>query len=226
MKYYKVIGILVILFGFNTCMRSNSEMKVKDIISNKPNLKLFNVINDNSDNPINWKIKPLEDSLITDSYSHCIVRAVMIDSDKKTKDCLINLSIPERITDFVIFNTSNKIEIKYIYELNDIDVVPIIASEIFGSYELYYSKNNPEIGIQVLKQGLENSINPSVIAEDLGYILRDEKRYIESINAFLISEENGVSSEYIYQEIRDLYLQIANKEKADIYSRKLKDFGI
>lgn len=198
-------------------------MRIKDIVSKKTDVYIFDIVKEKTDNPLNWKIKSRKDKLIPDAEAHCIVRAKMIDSNKKVTDCFINLSLPERILDFVIYQTDKGLEFKESYEFIDIDVIPSIASKAFGNYELYYSKNNPDIGIEILRQGLSISKDPSVIAEDLGYILRDEKRYEEALEAFLISEKYGVSSDYIYQEIRDLYRQLNNDEKADEYDKKIKD---
>ncbi len=148
----------------------------------------------------------------------------MIDADKNVSDCFINISLPERIVDYVIYQTDQGLEFKGSHKFSDIDIIPSIASEAFGNYELYYSKNNPDIGIEILRQGLRLSKAPSFIAEDLGYILRDEHRYEEALEAFLISEKHGVTSDFIYQEIRDLYRQLKNEEKANEYNRKIKDF--
>lgn len=196
-------------------------MKIKDIVTKKTDINIFKVVKEKSDNPLDWKIKTTKYKLIPDTETHCIVRAKMIDSDKNVSDCFINISLPERIADFVIYTTDNGLEFKGIYEMEKIDVIPAIASDAFGVYELYYSKNNPDIGIEILKQGLSLSEDPSVIAEDLGYILRDENRHQEAIDAFLISERYGVSSEYIFREIRDLYINLNNKIKAEEYNNKM-----
>jgi len=195
-------------------------MKIKNIVDNNETV-LFEVVQEKSDNPLKWKIKPTTEKLIPNTDGHFIVRAKMISNDRNVQDCFIDLSLPERISDFIIYQTDNGLEFTESYKLNDKEVIPVIASECYGVYELYYSKNYPEIGIEILRTGLEISNNPAIIAEDLGYILRDENKYQESIDAFLISEKHGVSSEYIYQEIRDLYLQLDNKEKADEYDNKI-----
>jgi len=197
-------------------------MKIKDVVSKHTEIFLFKVVKENSDSPLDWKIKAMPDKLIPDAEIHCIVRAKMIDSIKNVSDCFLNISLPERIVDFVIYPTDKGLEYRQTYEMTDIDVIPIIASEAYGIYELYYSKNNPDIGIEILRQGLSLSTDPSVIAEDLAYILRDEMRYDEALEAFLISEEYGVSSDFIYEEIKDLYSKLNNKEKVDEYNNKLK----
>lgn len=196
-------------------------MKIKNILNEYNDINLFEVVDDDSEeNPLDWKIRPRAEILIPDTEAHCIVRAKMIDSNKTVRDAFIDISLPERIVDFIIYKTQNGMEFKQIYELTDIEVIPAIASECLGNYELYYSKNNPDIGIEILRTGLKLSKRPSVIAEDLGYILRDEKRYNEALDAFLISEENGVSNDYIYYEIMDLYINLNNKNKAVEYKNK------
>jgi tetratricopeptide (TPR) repeat protein len=220
MQMIRYITIILITLS---CSPDNSEMKIKDIITNQTDVYIFDIVKEETDNPFDWEIKPRDEKLIPNTEAHCIVRAKMIDSDKKVSDCFVNVSLPERIVDYVIYQTNQGLKYYQTYELADIDVIPAIASEAFGVYELYYSKNNPDIGIEILRQGLEFSKDPSVIAEDLGYILRDLKRYEEALAAFLISEEFGVSSDYIYMEIRDLYIQLNNKDKADEYNEKIKD---
>lgn len=69
------------------------------------------------------------------------------------------------------------------------------------------------------------STNKNVVAEDLGYILRDEGRVEEAIEAFKISEENGPSSEYSYWELAGLYDQLGEEEKQMEYKQKFKDMG-
>jgi hypothetical protein len=159
-------------------------MSIENILMTENEYFLFDVINDDSENPLEWEINTRIGKLIPDTEAHCIVRAKMIDANKVVTDCLINISLPERIVDFVIYKYDNELICKQLYELQDSDVIPAIASEAIGVYELYYSKNRPDIGINILKQGLKVASNPSVIAEDLGYILRDENRYKEAIDAF------------------------------------------
>ncbi len=206
-----------------SCKPENSDMRIKDIVTKKTDVNIFTVVKEKSDNPLDWKIKTRKDKLIPDTEAHCIVRAKMIDKEKNVSDCFINISLPERIVDYVIYQTDLGLEYKESYELADKDVIPAVASEAFGDYELYYSKNAPDVGIEILRQSLNLTEDPSVIAEDLGYILRDENRHQEAIDAFLISEEHGVSSEYIFKEISDLYAKIGNDEKSKEYDEKSGD---
>lgn len=65
----------------------------------------------------------------------------------------------------------------------------------------------------------------TVIAEDLGYIYRDENRVEEAIDSFMTSEKTNPTSEYIYQELAQLYGQLDNKAKEQEYQQKFKENG-
>ena len=68
-------------------------------------------------------------------------------------------------------------------------------------------------------------MNKNVIAEDLGYILRDEGQIEEAIENFKKSEEFGPSSEYIFLELSKLYEELGQSEKKIEYLQKFKDNG-
>ncbi|NPD43940.1 MULTISPECIES: hypothetical protein [unclassified Lentimicrobium] len=197
-------------------------MKLKDIYHQKQQSLLFDIIEENSEDPREWILSPKLEMIIPDEEAHCIVRAILIDSKHNENDCFMDVSLPERISDYVIFQTEGGLNYVQTYELEEKEVIPMIACEATGDYEMYYSQMKPSIGIEVLKRGLEISKTPSVIAEDLGYIYRDENRYQEALDAFLISDKNGVSNDYIYKEIHDLYLLLHDKEKAAVYAEKCK----
>jgi tetratricopeptide (TPR) repeat protein len=110
------------------------------------------------------------------------------------------------------------------YELENKDIIPAVASDCFGLYELYYSKISPESGLKVLKDGLKLSKQKSVIAEDIGYILRDEGRLEEALEYFIISTNHEPSSEHIYGEIEDIYRAQGNEEKANEYKTKFENY--
>uniref|UniRef100_UPI00404B2401 tetratricopeptide repeat protein n=1 Tax=Flavobacterium sp. TaxID=239 RepID=UPI00404B2401 len=132
---------------------------------------------------------------------------------------------PERIAEIVIKQNSNgQTILENIYDLEK-SIIPAIASDCFGDYELFYAKENPQIGIDILKSGITKATNKNVVAEDLGYILRDEGRNEEAVEAFKISEENGPSSEYTFWELAGLYEQLGQIAKQAEYKQKYKDNG-
>ncbi|HSP62313.1 MAG TPA: hypothetical protein VLQ90_04955, partial [Pyrinomonadaceae bacterium] len=102
----------------------------------------------------------------------------------------IDLAMPERLSDTAYFLDSGDI---LQVPQRDFGVwgVPLVAIEGFGNYELFYSRIKPEIGLEVLRKGLAVAREKENIAVDMAYILRDEKRYQESLDAFTLAIEEG-----------------------------------
>ena len=75
----------------------------------------------------------------------------------------------------------------------------------------------PDIGIEILKQGLVASPHKTYIAEDLGYILRDEIRFAEAAEMFQIAVDAEPSSYFIYGELAGCYEEIGQTDKARKY---------
>ena len=203
-------------------------MKVIDVMRSHENASVYKILEDDSDDPLNSIIEKTNFSLIpNDDISECsyLVKGIIIRNDKNNLYCFITISAPERIISDVIYCENYEIIVKSIYDFEEDDIIPAVASLCFGDYELYYSKIDPNIGIEVLKQGLKLSPNNSIIAEDLGYILRDENRYSESINSFIISANNSPSSEYVFWELHRLYKQISDDGKSGFYYDLFKKNG-
>jgi len=195
-------------------------MKLKDIFSDIAT-KVFVVTNQDNDNELNWSIEPTDFNLLPEEENIYFVKALQVSADK-TQDCFMGIMTPERIAEKVIKKSKNgETIIQSIYD-QEKTVIPAIASDCFGDYELYYAKENPQLGINVLKDGLNKSKEKTAIAEDLGYILRDEGRFEEAVEAFKISEETTPSSEFIYQEISQLYGRLGLKEKEVEYQDKFE----
>jgi tetratricopeptide (TPR) repeat protein len=198
-------------------------MKIKDIFTDDKTL-IYKITDNESENELEWKIKPTKLKLIPNEEDFFIVKALLVYGDK-TIDCFINLTTCERISDFVFRQDENGQTVVESYNDYENIAIPCVASECFGVYDLYYSKENPEVGIDILKRGLEIAQNKEIIAEDLGYIYRDERRLEEAIEAFLISEQNQPSSEYTFSELAQLYGQLGQAEKQKEYEKKYKDNG-
>jgi tetratricopeptide (TPR) repeat protein len=195
-------------------------MKLKDIFEDKGSTKIFSVTDNDNDNPLNWTIEPTNFVVVPDGEGHFIILAKQLQADK-TMDCFLELIAPERISEIVIKLKKDKVVSESIYD-QESTVIPSVACDCFGDYELYYAKKDPQVGIDVLKDGLTKSKEKTAIAEDLGYILRDEERFEEAIEAFKISEQTTPSSEFIYQELSQLYGQVGQKEKELEYQNKFE----
>lgn len=198
-------------------------MKLKDIfLDNKT--RVFVVINQDDEDELNWTIEPTGFDLIPEEENFYYVKAYQVSPDN-TSDCYIGILTPERIAETVVKRgTSGQIVTESIYDQEQ-TVIPAVASDCFGDYELFYAKENPQIGIGVLKDGLEKAINKNIVAEDLGYILRDEERIEEAIEAFKTSEQEGPSSDYIYLELSRLYRDIGQTDNELKYKQIFKENG-
>ena len=198
-------------------------MKLRDIYKDGLT-KVFIVTEQDDDNELNWTVEPTDYELIPEEENYYFVKAYEVSQNGKT-DCYIGVMTPERIAEVVIKQNSNgQTEIESIYD-QEKSIIPAIASDCFGDYELFYSKENPQLGIDILKSAITKATNKNVVAEDLGYILRDEGRVKEAIEAFIISEENGPSSEYTFLELAGLYEQLGQLDKQTEYRQKYKDNG-
>ena len=198
-------------------------MKLRDIFTDKTT-KIFLIKKDNNGNELEWTIEPTDFELIPDEEGNFFVRAKEVYKDTAV-DCFISLFTPERVADLVIkLEANNRLIIESFSEQEN-SVVPMVASDCFGDYNLFYAKGNPQVGIDILKDGLRKSSTKNTIAEDLGYILRDEERIEEAIEAFLMSEQNQPSSEYIYRELSQLYGVLGLLDKQLEYERKYKESG-
>jgi len=191
------------------------------ILKENPDCTIFTILDSDDENPIEWKIKPTSLQIIPNGEGNYLVKGFIIDKTGAYKHAYVNVSTPERIVDFVLFDIKNP-QYAYAYGSRDLEVIPAVASDCFGSYEVYYSRNNPDLAIDVLKKGLKISKEKYIIAEDLGYILSDEGRKDEALEYFLISEKHVPSSEFILAEIEKIYRLQGNHKKGDEYKLKIE----
>ena len=199
-------------------------MKLRDIYKDKLT-KIFRVVNHNFESELDFDIEPTEYEIIPDTGGCFIIKALEVRKGKIT-ECFMDINTPERISDFVIRKALfGNIKINEYYNYEGI-VIPAIASNCFGVYELYYSKENPQIGIDILQNGIDKAINKAIVSEDLGYILRDENRNDEAIEAFKKSIEYGASSPYSYLELSHLFERIGDtKMKNEYYNEFIANGG-
>lgn len=198
-------------------------MKLKDIFSDIKT-RVFVVTNQDEEDVLNWTIEPTDFDLLPEEENIYYVKALQVSADN-TSDCYIGIMTPERIAETVVKRQPNgQCVAESIYDQEQ-RIIPAVASDCFGNYELFYAKENPQIGIDVLRDGLTKAVNKNIVAEDLGYILRDENRIEEAIEAFNISKQAGPSSEYVYLELSRLYRDIAETDNELKYKQKFKDNG-
>lgn len=174
-----------------------------------------------SDDFLNWPLEPLYGATLSEDHSlvegvldgYFVVKAIHITGVGQAEDCYINLTAPERISDYVFLHRDGKIIRRYIHEAEG-EVIAAVGVECQGLYELFYSRKEPDIGLGVLRNALKLAKKRAPIAEDMAYILRDEDRIDEAIEAFTIVIEEGEPNEFTFSERADLYEKIGDLEKA------------
>jgi len=151
-------------------------MKLNEIFQNN-NCPIYKVINFYDTEKIeDWIVEETEYQLIPESNdklydAHFVVKGFLIEGSNIEK-CFIDVCIPERISEFVFRNINDNFIIENIID-NNLQTIPAVASEQYGNPELYYLKENPKLGIEILKKGKEISTNPSAIEDDLTYIYEE-----------------------------------------------------
>lgn len=151
-------------------------MKLNEIFNNK-NCFIFKVINFYDVDKIEeWVVEKTDYHLVPESNedlwdAHFIVKAILSNNDY-IEECYIDICIPERVSEFVFRNKENIFTIENAIE-NNLKAIPAVASEQYGDAELYYLKENPKLGIEILKKGKEISKNPSAIIDDLSFIYEE-----------------------------------------------------
>ncbi len=198
-------------------------MKLIDALSLHPRVSIFAVLNADAEDKSKWDVLPMKESVLAESEDHdfFIVKAKHIQPDGAVADCYIDICLPERISDFVYFLRKKRVEFCYHHECEG-DVICAVPIDCFGLYELFYSKIAPDVGIDILKRGLKKSPNKTYIAEDLGYIFRDEERFAEATEMFQIAVDSEPSSYFIYGELADCYEEVGQAAKAKKYRTMFK----
>lgn len=178
-----------------------------------------------SDNFMEWDVTPIETDILIEQDGFFILRAFQITGPNQKIDCFIDMTMPERIVDYAYFIKSGTVERKYLHEC-DGDVICAVPIDGHGAYDVFYSRINPELGLSVLRRGLDFASRKAFIAEDIGYILRDEGRIEEAIQAFSISASEEPSSYFIYQELAGLYDHLGQSELSKMYHDKCPEHDI
>jgi len=176
---------------------------------------VFQVIGYEAEDWSNWQLAPLPCATVPDTEDRLyVLKAFNVLGRGRVQDCYVNLSMPERIIDFVWFLREGILTQHCHHEVEG-DVIPAVAIEGYGVYDQFYSRRDPEVGMGVLRQGLHVARQRGPIAEDLGYILRDEGRTEEAIAMFSIAVDEGPSSFFIFLERAALYDALDDRKAAE-----------
>ena len=209
-------------------------MRLKDTLFAQPDVSIYQVDPD-TDHSINdflhWRLTPIHSETLAAEFVHdrildgvFILKAAFVTQSGEIRDGYVDVVMPERISETAYLLEDGHIRQKSYRELKYWGV-PLVAIEGFGAYELFYSRSNPEIGLEVLRKGLAVARDRENIAANMGYILRDEKRYQEAVEAFTVAIEEGEAMghgkeqyfQYYYAEREELLKKLdATKTRAPI----------
>jgi hypothetical protein len=193
-----------------------TAMRLTDALLGNPQVRIFRVTDSESEDKGQWEVTPADAPILSEQDGFFIVKAMNILPDGQVTECYVDVSLPERISDYAYSVQGGSLKVGYHHEFSGaiICAVPIAS---FGVYELFYSKAKPDIGIGILRNGLTAAAHKAAIAQDLGYILRDERRFQEAAEAFEVAAHEGPSSYFIYGEIADCYEEAGNSALAAKY---------
>lgn len=198
-------------------------MNIKTIFK-ELNTKVFIITENDYDSELNWVIEKTDFELIPEEENYYLVKAFEV-TPNENKECYIAVAIPERFADIVVKqNAKGEALVEYISQQENA-IIPAIAHDAAGYYELYYAKENPQVGIDVLRRGLAIAKNKSAVAEDIGYLLIDEERTQEAIEAFEISEAHGPTNRFTFWELAKLYAKLGHADKQAEYLVKYTTFN-
>jgi len=190
------------------------------------NHRIFEIVDaDFSGDYRNWKLVPLagktlakENTLSGLADGTFLLEGLLVRADGTTEKAYVDVTLPEREIDYHYLLRNGETVRGRGTLTHNAQIIPAVAIEKFGVYDQYYVKGHAEVGVQVLRNGLVAAKVKWPIALDLAYILRDEKRYAEAIEAFTmaIEQREGTSSDYYnYAERAALYTKLNNQEAAD-----------
>jgi tetratricopeptide (TPR) repeat protein len=198
-------------------------MKLKDIFSDCKTA-IFVVTDNTPDLELDWIIEPTSLELIPDDENEYYVRAKQV-SETSVSECFLGIETPSRVSESVLKLTGNgEVIVESIVYQRD-SIIPVIAAECTGDYQMFYSFEDPRIGLEILATGLAKATNKEAPAEDLGYIFKDEERFEEAIEAFKICEQAGSTNVFIYKELAEIYKQLGQPDQQAYYQNKFIEGG-
>jgi len=205
-------------------------MKLADVLFNEP-WRAYQVVEnfeeDESDNFTQWELKPLpgptlaSDDVEGEFQGLFIIAAQLVTAESQPQSCYLDLVLPERVVEDHFLLERGSIVRRKGRRGTNATVIPAIGIEKFGNYTLFFAKENPSAGIDVLKGELSNARHRDYLAYDLAFLLRDQKRYEEAIDAFSIVIEERQRAEIssilhmLYTERARLYAAIGQPERAE-----------
>jgi len=178
-----------------------------------------------------WDLKPLSGGTLAAEdvedlfQGYFIVAAQLVSREGPSQPCYLDLTLPERITEHHFMKSGDRIERRRGRRSENGTVIPVIGIEKRGDYTLFFAKEDPSAGIDILRSGIPNARHRDYLAYDLAFLLRDQKRYEEAVDAFSIVIAESHPAEIspilhaLYRERAKLYASIGQPDKAEADQR-------
>lgn len=205
-------------------MSGSEILKLRDALFKSP-FQAFRVIHqpmDEGDDYSDWDIEPLLGPTLARQYVQgpfegiFLIAAKVVTPSGPILDCYLDIVLPERICENCYLRDQDRITRSRGRRVGQGRAVPAIAIEQFGIPQLFFAKENPAFGIEVLRKGLNLAWEKRNIAYDLAVLLRDAKRFEEAIEAysiFLAEDPTADIAHSIYQQRSFLYDAIGQHDK-------------
>jgi hypothetical protein len=186
--------------------------------------KIFEVVeSDLGGDYLDWNLVPLAGRTLAKEHTlsgladGCfILEGLLVYADGRTEKAYTDIGLPEREIDYHFLLANKEIVRGRGTLIPNAQVIPAVAIEKFGVYDQYYVKGHAEVGLKVLQDGLTVAKLKWPIALDVAYILRDEKRYAEAVEAFTLAISEAAPVNYLwYSERAQLFTKLNNQEAAD-----------
>ena len=196
----------------------DAMMRLIDALTRLPGTPIFAVLDSDSDDPSAWRVVAVEAPVLSESdeSNFFIVQAKHILADGTAEACYIDVCLPERISDYAYTLGSGRVLFDYHRHFEG-EIICAVPIDCFGVYDLFYSRTAPDIGIDILRRGLAVAARKTFIAADLGYILRDERRFAEAAEMFELVVAADATPYFIYAELARCYEELGQLDKAATY---------
>jgi tetratricopeptide (TPR) repeat protein len=190
------------------------------------NHRIFEVVDSNlGADHRDWNLVPLagetlagENTLSGIPDGVFVLEALAVASDGICERAYVDVVLPEREIGSHYLLKGGSVAVGRGTIIANAQMIPAMAIEQFGVYEQYYARGRAQVGIDILRRGLAVAKLKWPIALDLAYILRDEKRHAEAVEAFSIvlnKDEIAGGDYYYYAERAKLYARLGNQAAAN-----------
>jgi tetratricopeptide (TPR) repeat protein len=218
-------GDLIMSGGRRHSRTRESKVKLAKALFTDSAISIYQVFLDEDwhhEDFVDWNLEPINAPILAAEYAReklldgeFILKAELVTAPGESEPCYLGITMPEGVVNYT-----------YVLDLESDQVlqktgrrkaaISLVAIEKLVDYEIYYSKADPEKGLDVLRHGFRLAKTKWPLAHAIACILRDEGRYGEAVDmlSFLINEGPSDLNYYNYQDRAILLELIGDAEGA------------